>query len=104
MVIKDNKQNKYICPNHCNTSRMLNRGVNLALCSECGTMMVPQFAKKIRAIKNHSKNNKPFACSKCGKTGMYVLTVLRGQGDWCYECIKDKPADVSWTKKPIFNA
>lgn len=37
---------KFVCPRGCGTVRMLNRGVQLALCSKCQTMMVSEWEWK----------------------------------------------------------
>jgi transcription elongation factor Elf1 len=84
---------------------MLNRTANLALCSNCGAQMVPEFTKVAKRKKYvENKHPQPFSCDKCGNTNVSVLTHLGKRGNWCYNCLKDKTADETWTKKKISNA
>ena len=47
------KQSRYVCPKGCDTVRLLNAGVNLALCPKCYTMMISEFSRN--RIKPKSK-------------------------------------------------
>jgi ribosomal protein S27AE len=93
-MVKDGirKTIKYICPNKCGNSRMLNRNVNLALCEKCNYIqMVPERWQQIKSPKPVSKSMKkiPFICSKCGKgseEGIHVLALVNNKKDAvCYE-------------------
>lgn len=54
------KQSRYICPKGCDTVRLLNAGVNLALCPKCYTMMVSESSNnKIKVESKQLWTKKP---------------------------------------------
>jgi predicted RNA-binding Zn-ribbon protein involved in translation (DUF1610 family) len=107
----DSKQVKFICPNKCGNFAMLNRGVSLALCQkpECNyVMMVPERTKEMKGSRDrNNKNNKskPFACDKCGKEGMRVLTLVDYRKKAiCDECSKTYISTSTWKTYPSKNS
>lgn len=105
------KQNKWICPNRCGNSRMLNRNVTLALCQnpKCNlVMMIPQDQNTMRKSPKKRLEKKLVICSECGSPET-VLTIIQKENKAfkipeiavCYACLSGNKSQYIINKEIV---